>query len=296
MTDMTWHADATTLASYLDGGLSEAYACSVEAHLLACERCRLALAMTATDRDSARAADIPEHESMHERTWARVLDEVDRPSSDPVLGLLVRWWPEHELRPVLAAPVLRKAGCAAGVLLLAIATLVANLRPGTGLTLFLVVAPIVPLVGVALAYSHPDELCGEIADALPYRRFRLLLARTAAVVGLTIPVMVLLSIALPVDLPTALLWLAPSLAMCSLALALSSLLDARIVAAGLVVLWLFATTGTWQAASTRLSVDQLLDRSYVFDPGGQLLLLCVTAVALAVAVMRRSAYAVRGAA
>jgi hypothetical protein len=82
--------------------------------------------------------------------------------------------------------------------------------------------------------------------------------------------------------------------MCSLALALSSLLDTRIVAAGLVVLWLIATTGTWQAASTRLSVDQLLDRSYVFDPGGQLLLLCVTAVALAVAVMRRSTYTLRG--
>ncbi len=295
MTDMTWHTDATTLASYLDGGLSEAYACSVEAHLLACERCRLALAVTSTDRDSAGATH-PAHESMHERTWARVLDEVDRPSSDPILRLLVRWWPEHELRPVLAAPVLRKAGCAAGVVLLAIATLVANLRPGVGLTLFLVVAPIVPLIGVSLAYSHPDELCGEIADALPYRRFRLLLARTAAVVGLTIPVMVLLSIALPGDLPTALLWLAPSLAMCSLALALSSLLDTRIVAAGLVVLWLIATTGTWQAASTRLSVDQLLDRSYVFDPRGQLLLLCVAAVSLAVAVMRRSAYAVRGAA
>ena len=58
MTDMTWHADATTLASYLDGGLTEAYACSVEAHLLACERCRLALAMTSTDRDSARPQHI----------------------------------------------------------------------------------------------------------------------------------------------------------------------------------------------------------------------------------------------
>ena len=110
MTDMTWHADAATPDELprrwpqrglrlLGGGAS-----------VACERCRLALAMTATDRDSARAADIPEHESMHEHTWARVLDEVDRPSSDPVLGLLVRWWPEHELRPILAAPCCARPG------------------------------------------------------------------------------------------------------------------------------------------------------------------------------------------
>jgi hypothetical protein len=295
MTEMTWHADGPTLTGYLDGTLGEASACSIEAHLMGCEQCRLDLAVTASDRDSARAAQHPPFASPHERTWARVIDEVDRPSSAPVLRLLGRWVPEHELRPIAAAPALRNAGCAAGLALLATATLIAHLRPVTGATFFLVAAPVVPLIAVAFAYGRPDELCGEIADALPYGRFRLLLARTLAIVGLTVPATALFSLALPIDLATAMLWLAPSLALCSLTLALSSWLDARIVAAGLVVLWLLTTTDTWRAASTRIDVHTLVERSFVFHPAGQVLLVCVAAVALAAAVVRRSTYDVRGA-
>lgn len=294
MTEMTWHADGPTLTGYLDGALGEAFACSVEAHLMACERCRLDLAATAADRDSARALQHPAFASRHEQTWARVLDEVDRPSGGPVLRLLGRWIPEHELRPIVAAPALRNAGCAAGVALLATVAVVAYLRPVTGATIFLVAAPMVPLVAVGLAYGRPDELCGEIADALPYSRFRLLLARTLAIVALTVPATTLLSLALPIDLSTAMLWLAPSLALCSLTLALSSWLDARIIAAALVVLWLITTTDTWRAASTRVDVHQLVERSFVFHPAGQVLLLFVAAGALVAAVWRRSTYDVRG--
>jgi hypothetical protein len=295
MTEMTWHAEGPTLTRYLDGALGEAYACSVEAHLMACERCRLDLAATATERDSAGATQDPAFTSWHEGTWARVLDEVDRPSAGPVLRLLGRWVPEHHLRPIVAAPALRNAGSAAGLALLATATVVAYLRPVAGATFFLVAAPVVPLVAVALAYGHPDELCGEVADALPYSRFRLLLARTLAIVGLTLPATVLLSLALPIDSSTAMLWLAPSVALCSLTLALSQWLDARIVAAGLVVLWLLTTTGTWRAASTRIDVQQLVDRSFVFHPAGQAVLLCLAVVALTFAVARRSTYDLRGA-
>jgi hypothetical protein len=200
------------------------------------------------------------------------------------------------VRPIVAAPALRNAGCAAGLALLATAAIVANLRPGAGSTIFLVAAPVVPLAGVALAYSRPDELCGEVADALPYSRFRLLLARTMAVVGLTLPATAVLSLLLPVDLSTAMLWLAPSLALCSLTLALSSWVDARIVAAVLFVLWLLITTDTWREASTRIGVHELVERSFVFQPIGQVLLLCVAAVAMAAAVARRSAFDLRGAA
>jgi hypothetical protein len=297
MTDMPWHADGPTLARYLDGTLGEAYACSVEAHLMGCEQCRLDLAGTAAVRDSERAVEDPTFDSQHERTWARVLEEADRPSSGPVSRLLGRWVPDHELRPIVAAPALRNAGCAAGLAVLASAAVIANLRPVAGAAFFLIAAPIVPLVAVALAYGRPDELCGEIADALPYSRFRLLLARTLAVVGLTLPVTMLLSLALPIELSTAMLWLAPSLALCSLTLALSSWLDARVVAVGLVVLWIITTTDTWQeATSTRIDVHQLVEGSFVFDPAGQVVLLCIAAVALAVAIVRRSTYDLRRAA
>jgi len=296
MTDLTWHADEPTLTGYLDGALSEAYACSVEAHLMACERCRLDLAAAAVDRDAARAERDRAWAPPHERSWGQVLDRVDRPSSGPLLALLERWVPGHVVRPIVAAPALRNAGCAAGLALLAGAAIVANLRPGAGATIFLVAAPVVPLAGVALAYSRPDELCGEVADALPYSRFHLLLARTLAIVGLTVPVTALLSLLLPLDLSTAMLWLAPSLALCSLTLALSSWVDARIIAAALVVLWLLVTTDTWRAASARIGAQELVDHSFVFHPAGQVLLLCLAAVAVAAAVIRRSAYDLRGSA
>ena len=46
----------------------------------------------------------------------------------------------------------------------------------------------------------------------------------------------------------------------------------------------------------RHDVHQLLDRSLVFQPSGQLVLLCVAAVALVAAVLRRSTYDLGGAA
>jgi hypothetical protein len=283
---MTWHADTVTLKRYFDGDLSEAYSCSVEAHMLECGSCRGALAGIA----AAGAADN------HEQTWGRVLDVVDRPTSSRVTRIFTRWFPEHVVRLVAAAPELRDSACGAGLALLGVAVVVANLRGGAGGTaVFLVTAPVVPLVGVALAYAYPDDLCGEIASVVPYSRFRLLLMRTAAVAGLTIPVVLLLGLALPVDVWVALLWLAPALALCALTLALSTVADARLVAAVLTGLWVVATNPTLRAARLHLDPQQLVERSAVFQPTGQMLLLCVAVLAVSASAIRRSSFEMRSA-
>lgn len=297
---MSWHADRDTIEQYLAGRLTEAYACSVEAHLLTCETCRHELATVSIGGTPASPGGPPDLRGrvVHEQTWDRLLDEVDRPKDNLLVRLLSRWVPDHLLRPVLAAPALRNAACIAGLALLGITTLVDNLREGTGGTvLFLIAAPVVPLVGVALAYGDPDELCGEVAQALPYSRFRLLLLRTLAVVGLTVPATFLLSFALPVNLALATLWLLPSLALCAATLALSTWVDSRVAAAALGAGWLVATTDSLRGAALRLTdVQQLLDKSAVFTPEGQLTLLCIAAVAVVVAALRRSTYDSRSAA
>ena len=75
---MSWHADRETIEQYLAGRLTEAYACSVEAHLLTCEMCRHELATVSIGAPTGSAngpADVRAR-VVHEQTWDRLLDEV----------------------------------------------------------------------------------------------------------------------------------------------------------------------------------------------------------------------------
>jgi len=132
---MTWHVDGDTLEGYLDGHLTEALACSLEAHLLACAQCRADLAAATTVRGR----------QSHERSWDRLMDQVDRPTGNRIVRVLEKWVPSHLLRLVAAAPALRNAACAAGFAMLAAAVLAANFRSGPlGTLAFLITAPVVP--------------------------------------------------------------------------------------------------------------------------------------------------------
>jgi hypothetical protein len=275
----TWHLDDGVLDRYLAGGLPEPVTASVEAHLLACADCRAAL---------AGAAGTPV--DTHRRTWAALEAAVD----DEPAGAwerLLRGVPSHVVRLVAAAPALRRAWWAAGAALLVLALLAANLGSGElGTALFVVTAPLVPLAGVALAYSASDDLAGEVALTTPYSRFRLLLLRTGAVAATTLPVTGVLAAALPVDTRLATLWLAPAVALCALSLLLSARWDTRRVAAVLAGLWIAGSGITLRPTTAALAVEELLDRSALFRPAGQGALLLVAVLALAVAVARRGAF------
>jgi hypothetical protein len=199
--------------------------------------------------------------------------------------------PSHVVRLIAAAPSLRRAWWTAGTGLLVLALLAAQLGTGAfGTALFLVSAPLVPLAGVALAYAGSDELAGDVAGTTPYPRFRVLLLRTLAVAATTLPVAGLLAIALPVSVRSASLWLAPAVALCSLALALSARFDIRRVAVVLTLAWLASSWTSLRRSRVPLPIDDLLERSVVFRPAGQALLLLIAAVALVVAVTRRTTF------
>jgi hypothetical protein len=275
---MSWHVAGPMLTEYLDGRLSEAPAASVESHLMGCEGCR---------EELARADATPRHEA----TWRRLDGAVDDQPATALERVLEAWLPAYVVRLVAAAPSLRRAWWTAGTGLLVLALVAAQLGAGAwGTALFLVSAPLVPLAGVALAYEGSDELAGEVARTTPYPRFRILLMRTAAVAVTTLPVAGLLALALPVGVRPASLWLAPTVALCALALALSSLFDIRRVAVVLTLLWLASSWTSLRRSRAPLPIDDLLERSVVFRPAGQAALLLLAAVALVVAVLRRTTF------
>jgi hypothetical protein len=279
--DMSWHVDPGTLAHYLADGLPEDAASSVEAHVLRCAECRRQLATAA--RPGTGAA--------HDRTWAALSEAVDDEPATATERVLGTWLPPHVVRLVAAAPSLRRAWWTAGTGLLVLALVAAQLGTGAwGTALFLVSAPLVPLAGVALAYEGSDELAGEVARTTPYPRFRILLMRTAAVAVSTLPVAGLLALALPVGVRPASLWLAPTVALCALALLFSSYFDTRRVAVVLTLLWLASSWTSLRRTRAPLPIDDLLERSVVFRPAGQAVLLAVAVLALAVAVTRRTTF------
>ncbi len=275
---MSWHVDPATADGYRAGALTDARAASVEAHLLACAPCRASLAATG-------------HRAVHERTWELLAAAVDAEPASAAERLLGRVLPPHVARLLVAAPALRRAWWGAGTGVLALALLAAQLGAGTvGTALFVVTAPLLPLAGVALAYAAVDDLAGDVAGTTPHPRFRLLLMRTAAVVATTLPVTALLALALPGGGRPATLWLAPALALCASTLALSARADPRRVAAVLTALWLAVSWGALRPPRSPLPVEEVLERSLAFRPAGQAALLCLAAVALVVAVTRRTTF------
>jgi Putative zinc-finger len=280
---MSWHADVDSLNRYLADQLSEAHAGSVEAHLLACEVCRHEL--------SRRAHRKPTTVTRHEESWERILEGLDQTRLTSLERVLVGCRvPPSVARLVAAAPVLRQAWLLGGTAMLAFAVLIAQFKSGTvGTVLFVVTAPVVPLIVIGLSYGARGEPAGEVAVVAPYRSFQLVVLRAVVVLMTWLPVAGILALALPSYPVAALLWFLPALALCSLTLAVSTFVDPLPAAAALVVTWLTAAglavrgPRSWPAA-------ELLGQFIAFQPAGQALLGAVTVAAVVVTVVRRTAF------
>jgi hypothetical protein len=141
-----------------------------------------------------------------------------------------------------AGPAVRGAWLPA-VLLVAVGAVV--LAYGAGFAgarpLLLAVAPVVPVAGVALSYgAHADPL-HEIAAATPSAGLRLLLTRTAAVLGVSLPLLTVAGLLLPASgAPGAAAWLLPGLTLTLASLALAGYVGCRTATA--------VTGGGWLCA------------------------------------------------
>jgi hypothetical protein len=197
----------------------------VEQHLLSCAACRLMLA--------------PEvEESRLDRVWAGVIERVTAPQAGLFERLLRRLGvTEATARLIAVTPSLRAGWLAAVASLLGVALLVA--RSGErGIGVFFVLAPLLPMLGVAVAFAPWVDPTYETISASPYDNFRLLLVRAVAVVTTTLGLVLVAGLLLPGDPWLALGWLLPALALSVLTLAVEPWLEPTYSAIVLTAVWL----------------------------------------------------------
>ncbi|MFW6204031.1 MAG: anti-sigma factor family protein [Actinomycetota bacterium] len=226
---MTWHVPDEMLHEYLTGRIAGADAWSVEAHLTACERCRAALATAYPTAAPGRAAVLDE-------TWTGIATRL--PEHAPRVPAGTRW---REARVLVAAgPAARWAWLAACALVLAFVAAFG----GTDLTSapwLGIVAPVVPLLGVAASYSTGLDDAYEVIASTPGGGLRLLLLRSAVVLAVTTPIALVGGALTGYGSPVP--WLLASLALTLLTLAVGSLIGVERAAAAVGFAWLVAVGG-----------------------------------------------------
>lgn len=259
-----WHVEPAALGRYAAGSLGGSAAASVETHLLACAACRGALAPAV---DGGRLDAV----------WAEVVDRIDAPRRTPVERLLLRLgMDDATARLVAAAPSLTVSWLASLTLAMVFAVLAAD-SGAKGLLLFLALAPVLPVAGVAVAYGREMDPTHDIGLAAPYSTFRLILLRSGAVLVSSLLLLGVGAVLLPVDSWLAAAWLLPSLALTTATLAAATRIQPTWAAGLIVTAWLLAVFSAFRSTGSAYAA---------FGASGQLLCLALLALSLAVLVHR----------
>lgn len=226
-----WHLEPETIQRYAQGTAPLDLAASAEAHLMKCAVCRGAISCYV---DTRRVETI----------WHEVVDRLDAPRRSVPERMLTRLGVgEATARLVAATPTLRGPWLLAIAAVLALAAETAQIDERF-LRMFLVVAPLGPLAGVAVAFTGGLDPTREIALAAPYSGLRLLLIRTAAVLAVTVPIVAAAGLALPGSRWLAAAWLLPTAGLTCAALTLTARMT-PVVAIGVVATgWVLVTALT----------------------------------------------------
>ena len=221
----SWHPEDDLLTRYVGGSVGPLDGASLEQHLTGCADCRVRVA---THVDVA-PLDL---------VWARVREQAQAPAPSLVERLLTRCGVSApDARVVSVAPSLRTSW------LLGLAVTLGFVGLGTtnggtrGLAFFLLVAPLVPVAGVAFAYGPDVDPSYEVCAAVPYSAARLLLLRTAAVLATSLPLVLMAALLVPGLSWTAVSWLLPALAFTAVVLAASTWTRPTFAGVGLGIAW-----------------------------------------------------------
>ncbi len=262
---MSTHVDTRLLAAYADGDVEAAHAFSIEAHVVECAVCQVAI---------AQAADA----SRLERVWSDVEERLDAPRVGRVEAALVRIGvPGHLARLLAATPSLTLSWLAAVIVVLACGVLLAQ-QGERGLLMFLCVAALLPLAGVAAAFGRGVDPTYELAVAAPFSSVRLLLIRAAAVLAVTITLAGAAALALPGFGWSAAAWLLPSLGLTIVSLALATYVAPLTAFAAVSATWIGVVLLSALATGERLAA---------FGAGAQVAFALLACCAAAVLALRR---------
>lgn len=256
--DDGWHVPAPLRRAWVAGSVPDEQAWSVEAHLMACPACR-------NDVSIEVAASPVE---------ALLEDVQGRLQVLPPQVPLSSARPAQRVRALLG---LRQVGLAWGLVILALLAgataldllsrtdLVGATNPVGALAWFAAggswvaaVAPVLPVLGVALAWGPGLDPAHEIAAATPVAGLRLVLWRTTGVLLTAFPaalmVQVFVALTRPAGIGTLHLtgWLLPSLGLTLLTLAAGSLVGTAPAAAAVAAAWSLGALAPLAAGTTPL--------------------------------------------
>jgi hypothetical protein len=220
-----WHLDTALLDSYATGRTGPVLTASVEAHLMGCPDCR----------ELARPATDP---ARRERVWAEVLEQVGAPRRRVFERLLVRAGVADSTALLIAAtPALSGAWVSAVTVVLSLALFSAYAVPH-GIVVFLALAPVLPVLGVALTYGDAGDPTTEVVAASPYSRTRLLFLRSAVVVAAAAVPALLVGVLVPGSSWLAVAWLLPALALSAVTFVLGAFAPTEVVGGTVALAWL----------------------------------------------------------
>ncbi|WP_091061433.1 hypothetical protein [Micromonospora humi] len=216
---MSTHPSLTQIERYAAGdpGLDEPAVWAIEVHLEDCADCRARLAGSTT----------PDTRAVIERVAAALDREL---AATPAPAARSRSWSvlRHRWFVGTLLPWLAMTAVA-----LACAALLGVLWTGMP-ALVLLVAPLAPLPGVAVAWHRRADPAWELVAATPAAGLTMLLRRTAAVLAVVVPALALAGAGAGVSLALMLL---PCLAFAVAALLLGTLVGVRRAAIGLITAW-----------------------------------------------------------
>lgn len=240
------------VADYARGALAEVAAWSVEGHLPGCAACQRVLTR---ELDHARL----------DRNRSVLLTRLALPAAGPA-ERAVTWCgvPAYVWRLLSVTPSLRRSWLAGVALVLAaafgaawLAALTGSAYPAgagaaggpggplagswpalpAGLLPFLILAPLLPLAGVAAAFHSRLDPSADLATAAPLSGIQLFCIRAVAVIAAALVPTMLVALALPGSQWLPLLVVLPALAVSAAALAASTLTEPLTAAIGAGAGW-----------------------------------------------------------
>ncbi|MDQ0775481.1 hypothetical protein QF026_003947 [Streptomyces aurantiacus] len=279
------HASTRIIEGYAHGGadLAADEVWAVEAHLEACRTCR--------DRLSAAVgAGVPAVASLVDTVWSRLEPQLAVARTMPRRrrrpARLSRW-----MTPVMVPWLAMVVGMALLALLLDLADTGTGIGTGTGtgtgsdtgsggVSLVLLFAPVLPVLGVAASWSRGLDPAYELTASAPRAGLQLVLRRTASVLGVVVPALLVGGWATGVMVAQ---WLLPCLACTAATLALGGVVGVTRAAVVLAAVWAAVVVAPTLATS-RTAITLRTDGLPAWG--------LVLALGVGVVIARRGAYSV----
>ncbi|CAM5606987.1 zf-HC2 domain-containing protein [Streptomyces aurantiogriseus] len=266
------HASMRIIEGYARGGtdLAADEVWALEAHLEACRVCR--------DRLSAAVdAEAPAVASLVDTVWSGLEPHLAATATMPRRR---RWW--ARLSRWMTPTMVPWLAMVVSVTLLAL--LLDLVDTGTGeVSLVLLFAPVLPVLGVAASWSRGLDPAYELTASVPRAGLYLVLRRTASVLGVVVPALLVGGWVTGVMVAQ---WLLPCLAFTATTLALGGVVGVTRAAVVLAAVWVAVVVAPTLATSRT---------AFALQTGGLPVWGLILALGIGVVIARPGAYSVLGA-